>query len=115
MEGGIIRLDNKLVRATCSCGTPPPMGRWSSFCVCVDIWTHSAHGFGGTMGGPYTAVRGIPEAPCAHRRPVDRSNDTGGKDRGLAQFRGARLAEPRRDGAFRLAIHMARANVLVLD
>ena len=68
VEGGFIQQDSGMLRATCSCGTPPPSSKWSPFCVCVGIWTHGSHNSGGTMGGSDIAVRGIPESPCAHRR-----------------------------------------------
>ena len=107
VEGGFIRQDNGMTRATCSCGTPPQSGRWFPFCVCVGVWTHNSHDPGGTMGGSDTNVLGIPESPCAHRRRF--LCDTGGYrpaeqhwwqgPRICTVQRGACLARPRRDGA----------------
>ena len=68
MEGGFIQQDNRIARATCSCGMPPLSGIWSPFCVCVGIWSHGSHGQGGTMRGSDTVVRDIPKSPCAHWR-----------------------------------------------
>ena len=68
LEGDLIRQHSGMVRATCSCSTPPPASKCDSICVCISIWTYGSHDPGGTMGGFDTAVRGFPEPPCAQWR-----------------------------------------------
>ena len=123
VEGGFIQQDIGVARPSCSCGTPPPSGRWSPFWVCVGIWTHGSHSLEGTMGGSNIVVWVIPESLCTHRRRLQW--DVG--DCGLAERhgwqgprigaiqRGACPAQPRRDGVIRLVVHMAHAHVSVPD
>ena len=94
VEGDLIRQDSKMARATCSCGTPPPAGRWDSICVASayrpmvptvrgELWEDSLQLCGAfpklpvLIGGDFNVMLVA----------ADRPNDTGGMDQGSTRFK----------------------------